>query len=347
MSVGFSGVDYALFGALIALNLRYRASLPGGIYRPVLWQWVGYAYAFLLIPLLGAIFPQGSLVLDNAAHVGGFCAGIALTWLLTRGGTPLDQAEPAYAAPAACSLAVLAAIIAVAQSGPRLTSLATRSRDHSLLLARASPAWKIKPAMANDLAWQFAIDPDATADQLQAARALAQSAAVNSTGAAFRNATDTLATIYYRQGDFATAIDLEQSLLPARMRVFANQFIHFVAADYAKNGLRELGEPIGTWGTVAVDLVQMDGRPRLRVSNSIAFPDNARLYALVTRDNTLQAMLILPLSAGHSGSFDIPLSTARAATLSGSVFTPVRVDTEVERAGLGFIPYQPEFVQEP
>lgn len=89
-SVGASGGIAALIGLLLAFGLRRRALLPAAVSK----QLVGNGlFAAVMTALLGALVPR----VDNAAHLGGFVAGlVAGAWfppskaLLVALGRPRD-----------------------------------------------------------------------------------------------------------------------------------------------------------------------------------------------------------------------------------------------------------------
>ncbi|HEU4384981.1 MAG TPA: rhomboid family intramembrane serine protease [Anaeromyxobacteraceae bacterium] len=95
-AVGASGGIFALVGALLVLGLRRRSALPDFVRRKLLRDMAWIAAVNLA---LGATIPY----VDNAAHVGGLAAGIALGALLgpapevrrlSRPGSPAGGAGP-------------------------------------------------------------------------------------------------------------------------------------------------------------------------------------------------------------------------------------------------------------
>jgi rhomboid protease GluP len=73
-SVGASGSIVGLIGVLIGAT--YHMGETGKAYRSQLWKWVIYIVALMLIPGLG---------IDNAAHMGGLVAGLALGYFIPTG----------------------------------------------------------------------------------------------------------------------------------------------------------------------------------------------------------------------------------------------------------------------
>ena len=73
-SVGASGSIVGLIGVLIGAT--YHMGEAGKAYRSQLWKWVIYIVALMLIPGLG---------IDNAAHMGGLVAGLALGYFIPTG----------------------------------------------------------------------------------------------------------------------------------------------------------------------------------------------------------------------------------------------------------------------
>ncbi len=92
-SVGASGAIFGLFGALIAFLFRRRSRLLP-FAKSLLTQLVFWAVLNLV---LGATFPM----IDNAAHVGGLIAGLAIGLMLRDRSDAVPRPEPLPAAPGA------------------------------------------------------------------------------------------------------------------------------------------------------------------------------------------------------------------------------------------------------
>ena len=245
----------------------------------------------------------------------------------------------------------MVAIIATAHAWQRLSSQAVRAADHDTLLARAAAVSAAQPDLANGIAWQFAIDPSTTQSQLAAAQAVAQTVADAPFSAATRNATDTEATLLYRQADFPDAVALEETVLPGWYANFSNQFAYFLYADYHHNGLRQLG---GNWGNLTLTITQTPSLA-LTWSNDVPAKRDAVAYALVIKDGALKAFLFFPIPAGQSGSRAITLSPRQTARLTNALITNhgtltiARVDTETFTADgrTAVFTYNPQLIEEP
>ncbi|MEQ5841244.1 rhomboid family intramembrane serine protease [Paraburkholderia acidicola] len=82
-SAGASGPIFGLLGALLAYVIRYRSSMPATI-RAQRFR------AAILVVAFGLFNGLTNRGIDNAAHVGGLCAGLVMGWLLAQ---PIDPAE--------------------------------------------------------------------------------------------------------------------------------------------------------------------------------------------------------------------------------------------------------------
>ncbi|QDQ83042.1 rhomboid family intramembrane serine protease [Paraburkholderia megapolitana] len=82
-SAGASGAIFGVLGALLAYVIRYRSSMPATIRA----QRFRSAILVVAFGLFNGLTNRGT---DNAAHVGGLCAGLLMGWLLAQ---PVDPAE--------------------------------------------------------------------------------------------------------------------------------------------------------------------------------------------------------------------------------------------------------------
>ena len=97
ISVGASGAIVGLIGVLIGAS--YHLGQIGKAYRSRLWRWVIYIVAMMLIPGLG---------IDNAAHIGGLVAGLALGYLIPSGEPQTRSGEVLWNTLAVLSVLVIA-----------------------------------------------------------------------------------------------------------------------------------------------------------------------------------------------------------------------------------------------
>jgi membrane associated rhomboid family serine protease len=168
--VGVSGVVLGLAAALVWLELRWRAELPAW------WRFPGPLRRFLVLALaadlgLGFFVP----VVAAEAHLGGFVAGLLATALATRGG-PTTQALLAVRGLARAVLA--ATVLAVGAAGLQL-GLGDYTARHASRLVQLPD---VPPEDLNNVAWSIAVDPGASAAQLQAALELAERAVAQTEG---------------------------------------------------------------------------------------------------------------------------------------------------------------------
>ncbi|HEX2855550.1 MAG TPA: rhomboid family intramembrane serine protease [Opitutaceae bacterium] len=84
-SAGASGAVFGVYGMLLGFMVREKQAVPKSVFQPMLKSTLMFAGYNLLYALAN---PR----IDNAAHVGGFVAGMALGWLVAL---PLDLGQRA------------------------------------------------------------------------------------------------------------------------------------------------------------------------------------------------------------------------------------------------------------
>lgn len=86
-SAGASGAIFGLFGVMAAFAFRYRKELPERLSRDIKRR---------IVPVIAInlIFGFSVRIVDNAAHIGGLLAGVALTFLVAYK-RPQEKTEPA------------------------------------------------------------------------------------------------------------------------------------------------------------------------------------------------------------------------------------------------------------
>jgi len=128
-SVGASGAIFGVFGALLAYMLDKRNGVPPSImksHQASTIVFIGYALA-------NGMAKTG---IDNAAHIGGLAAGLAVGWALAR---PLGSGEPArFGLRQAAGLGA-AAVLAALLLG------------HTML--KAGPGFQLEQRFRGDLVW--------------------------------------------------------------------------------------------------------------------------------------------------------------------------------------------------
>jgi rhomboid protease GluP len=111
VSVGASGAVFGVAGALLAALLRHRRQLPRMAGRRML-AGIGF---FVLYSLLQGLAPG----VDNAAHIGGLAAGVALGLILPARFDPAQVRRGAMPRAAAAALFIAVFTAAIAVSAPR------------------------------------------------------------------------------------------------------------------------------------------------------------------------------------------------------------------------------------
>lgn len=282
-SVGVSGALFGVLGALAVLNRRFGKQLPGG-YRLPPRAWWTLLINFTVLPLA---IPQ----LDIAAHVGGLLSGAAVGWLLCRRLEIAGRSAPGPAGWAALAGLGAAWLAAIAVAVPHATDEKRRSADRALLVRSVAVRTTSSSAIDNAFAWMIATDPAADASALSTASLLAERALSREpAGLRAQAITDTLATVRYRQGEVAAAIDLEEKLLQQPNETFASQLARFLDRHYQAHGTRLLGDPPVPARTVTVRVIP-PADVVIEISEGEPLPQGAILYALVRRENRLMGLL--------------------------------------------------------
>jgi membrane associated rhomboid family serine protease len=130
-SAGASGALFGLMGVLFVFGIKYSRELPDGLKR---------AFGTGLLPTLGINLFIGYVArqyIDNAAHLGGLFAGMAMALAVgyKRPGARGPVAHAWHAAQAACLLLVVVSFVMVARHfdapPPRLSNLKERALGKS------------------------------------------------------------------------------------------------------------------------------------------------------------------------------------------------------------------------
>ena len=205
---------------------------------------------YLVKQLLWTLFLLGlpALIVPNAdhfGHIGGLLAGVAVTLLLVPSIERLGPHAPPPERWIAAGAAVLTVLFlgagvlrAVEFARKGMTPTVTALLEHG----------ELPPELVNDFAWTIAIDPAASAEELDQARvamAWAWSGKPGETDDAGLSeaARDTLATLLYRLGELDSAIELEHGVLTTsedeeRIGFYASQLARFEWARRQTAGSR-------------------------------------------------------------------------------------------------------------
>lgn len=314
MSVGISGALFGMLGAQAVLNRRFRAQLPGGYRFSSRTWWSMLIVNFLVIP---GMVPQ----VDVACHVGGFLSGIVAGWLLCRNQTDIGERPPfGPLQNLAFSIGVALWLAAVAQAASNYFAPEKLEADHRALILAELQAAHPLAQVDNALAWKVATSPKPSPDDLNNALALATRALAAVQGRAdadpkYEDATmDTLATVYYRQGNFDLALTMESALAAQGGDAFGSQLARFVDASYRARGVKLAGELPG-----GLPVLKDLGNRSFDISLPHHSDGSMEVYALLMQDGKVLGLAAISLEAFvDRGTFTLPESAYEAATPGGS-----------------------------
>jgi membrane associated rhomboid family serine protease len=118
VSAGASGAIFGLFGVMAAFSFRYRKEIPAALSKDIRRR----VLPVIAINLMFGYSARG--IIDNAAHIGGLIAGVALA-LVIPFKHPSEKETPLVwrALQALCVVVVMASFVAAFRSydGPRLS----------------------------------------------------------------------------------------------------------------------------------------------------------------------------------------------------------------------------------
>ncbi|WP_168210767.1 rhomboid family intramembrane serine protease [Persicimonas caeni] len=214
VSVGSSTAIFGLFGAFLALHVRYWKSLPPPFRQSVAW-WV-------VIIGINAGLPVVVPIIDYAAHGAGFVVGGVAAWLLVL---PMKDLKPDHR-PSMITRGITVLMSAVFVAGlvqAAVYAFETHPQDEAQvfgsMLDEALES-ESAPEQVNFIAWSTAIDPDASREQLEEARRAVEKVVDEQDDRL--EIRDTLATLNYRlarklSGDrrlelIDEAIDIERAV---------------------------------------------------------------------------------------------------------------------------------------
>jgi membrane associated rhomboid family serine protease len=304
LSVGASTAVFGLLGSLAVLNWRFRAVLPGGFRQPLRW-WV-------IILGINGLLPIIAPMIDYWGHIGGFAAGAAITSLLCRDEQCLRPPQ-VVSAPikALTSALVILCVLSLAEAATHATTSTGPAAE--LAVAREFIEQNdLGPIELNAFAWEYATAADVTTAELDVAeRAARRAVELNSNEAI----VDTLATVFYRQGNLDAAVETEVRVVTrAENREFLSQMGRFLAARLARSGAFYRA---GGQGTVsAVRLERGNNGDTVAVVELASEVDQGlEVIALDQVSGGLRGTLRLQIGAGLApGEHEIPLD-ARAGGL--------------------------------
>lgn len=293
-SVGASTAVFGLFGALAALEWRFRTELPAGFRQTRRWWQVMLgvnAALSLLLPMI-----------DGFAHGGGFLAGGVATLVLCAHPDAIRRARPAPWSIRVAS--VLAAGTFAIALGAAFAHARTDSGLDQVKLEQAivdSPA--SDATMLNALAWHHAVSQAPSRAELELAdRAVTSATALEPDDLAI---LDTLATVQYRRGYFDRAIELERRVLAARDEDFTfTQVARFLQARRARRGALTIGTDESA-DQISLELAPADlgaaARAELVIRASAALPRGAEVWALAMAHGSLVGAVVLHIGPTSGG----------------------------------------------
>lgn len=227
-SVGASGAIYGLFAAFAYLQLRFRTKMPAGFHSPLrTWGWM------LVLNVMISFAPQ----VDWLAHFGGFAGGLLMIYLVTS----IDDRFPLPRAPAG-QLVALGALCAFFIAGGVEAAQNNRAKSARDLETYFEGMAKEEHAsdLLNMFAWEIAIEPKTTRENLQLALdAAKRSYALETRPGVKPMVLDTVAQLHYRLGEHDRAVELELQALQdphvndhkqGQDREIATQLARFLAA---------------------------------------------------------------------------------------------------------------------
>jgi rhomboid protease GluP len=308
LSVGASTAIFGLLGSMAIINWRFRRELPAGFRQPLRW------WAFILG--INAALPLLVRQIDAAAHVGGFFAGVAVTCLVILGIGRIQRGrETPFFLKLVTSLVTLVFCGALVQAVAH--AFEPPARDE-MAMERAFVEDGSKEAeMLNAIAWKYATSETATAPQLDLARRAAEQAhALMPDEGAIK---DTLATVYYRLGDFERAVALEAEVFSETDDdVFFSQLARFLDARQRARGSNAGLEPNANEGLALRAEPGSGGALILSVRD--ALPEGARVWVLVKHGTELQGGLLLRLGPSPAGKeHRVDAAAADLEAMSGAL----------------------------
>lgn len=198
LSVGSSTAIFGLFGAFLAVHLRYWRQLPPPFRQSVGW-WV-------FIVAINSALPVIMPVIDYAAHLAGLVAGVAVTFALLA---PMPELKPDRKASkfVKAVAGVLSAITVAGLVQAGVYALGEHPGDREDVYAGMiddALSSDAAPEQINAVAWQMgAVNPDAKKWQLEKSHA-ALKKVIDRADEPRMEFRDTLATLDYRLAKMST-----------------------------------------------------------------------------------------------------------------------------------------------
>jgi membrane associated rhomboid family serine protease len=186
MLVGASGIVFGLAGASLWLEFNCAERLPA-------WLRIPRRSMFFFLAVNGLLMFSIPFV-SGGAHIGGFLGGLGATAVLT--GPQLGRVR----APVPVQFAAaLVGVVTVAAIGAAGWDVFGRGNFNARFNTRLASLPNIAPVDLHNRAWEIAVDPKSTYQDLQAALKMAERAVLE-TKRLYPKPLDTLAEVQYRLG---------------------------------------------------------------------------------------------------------------------------------------------------
>ncbi|MCK5691173.1 rhomboid family intramembrane serine protease, partial [Myxococcota bacterium] len=231
-SVGASTALFGLVGSLAILNWRFYGELPTGFRQPLRW-WI---FVLGINAALPALVPQ----IDIAAHIGGFVLGAAVTFVMYMPMKKLDVLlKPRR--PVTIALAIFGGIFMLGFIQGTVRAIAPPDEDRMRVAEHYADAPFAKASGLNQIAWDFVTVSKISERKLRLAKKMAERAVKEGeVDAAF---LDTLATAYYRLGEWDDAIATERKAISYGRNDFRyTQLYRFLRAREVEQGPLLIGD---------------------------------------------------------------------------------------------------------
>lgn len=312
--VGAQTAAFGLFGAYAFVVTRYKRTMPHGFANRVGW-WV-------FVGILLATLPMYATVIDLPGELGGALAGVLIAALV------LVRTEPklprhAVGLPTHVLLGAGLVVMGVAIGFAAQRRAVAGPTDETTMIRYHLDNSLGDRYVLNRLAWEIAVDPNASRERIELARVAIERALERERDDAVIAAfEDTYATILHRDGDREGAVAHELVSLDITDSDFmATQVARFVGDDVVVlSGARDRA--------ATIEVVEHANRGfgvRLQAKTATAA---SALYAVAEADGEITGLLRLTLPAEVSSQTrwlskeGAPASWPAGTTLRPAVYAP-------------------------
>ncbi len=322
-TMGLSGGLLGLLGALAVVIRRFGPSLPIGL-RPGIASWLAMTAGIIST----SVFTSG---VSGVGMFAGGVAGTGLGALLCWGCADIRafrQRDAAISIAWAISMAVWACALGVGLW--QIAAPQSRTTEQATLAASMLAGARIPATQQNDIAWEVAVNPDASPDLLNSATELATRAVATAVRADPKSRqtgafVDTLASLDFRRGDPVLAMRREIGWIGANP-AFDLHFTEFLDRTLREDGIQIFGDIGPAAPTVTL------GHGVLQLTVDEAAPAGARVFAVLRNHDRLVGSLMFQIPPHYTGSQILPQpwangspSTAAAPAIWSDPATEIRV----------------------